>query len=99
MLLASLETFDIPGMLLLAQSDDWDGYVRLIVIGLAIVGGILNWVVGKYKEWMGDKDAMSQDNTSDGDIVYDVTLDEDDDYVLKPRRTATPTPSRPAPPR
>ena len=47
MLLASLETFDIPGMLMLAQKQDWD-WENLIYLGVLALFTALNWIVGKY---------------------------------------------------
>ena len=84
---------------MLAQKQDWD-WENLIYLGVLALFTALNWIVGKYKEWTGDKNADDlQSDSSGGDIVYDVTLDDDQDYVLKPRSAGAPTPSRPAPPR
>lgn len=101
MLLASFNTINLPGANLLAQSQDWD-WENLIYLGVIALFTVLNWIVGKYKEWTGNKDdEPASPGTSEGDVVYDVTLDDDDDFVLKRRSadTAVPAPSRPAPPR
>ncbi len=101
MLLASLNQLTTPGMLLLAQDQDRD-WGNLIYLGVLALFGVLNWVVAKYKEWIGDKSGEGpQGDSSDGDVVYDVTLDDDEDFVLKPRQAGVPTqtPNRPAPPR
>ncbi|GJM26189.1 MAG: hypothetical protein DHS20C16_26040 [Phycisphaerae bacterium] len=103
MLLTSLSQLNTTGVTLLAQDQDWD-WGNMVYLGVLALFGALNWVVAKYKEWIGDKSGEGKDvDSSSGDVVYDVTLDDDEDLVLKPRRagvpTATRTPNRPAPPR
>ncbi len=102
MLLATIDNSIATAVLLLAQDGDWD-YGNLIYLGALALAGVLNWVVNKYKEWTGDKTASDvEGDTSDGDIVYDVTLDDDDDIVLSPRKSSAPPlarkPARPSQP-
>ncbi|NOX59491.1 MAG: hypothetical protein GXP29_11630, partial [Planctomycetes bacterium] len=74
-------------------------YENIAYLVMFLILPLLNWLASKYKDWQaGDNDASDQLAGSDEEVVFDVSLDDDDEFVLRPasaERTASAAPAIP----